>query len=48
MPFDVIFGYIFNGITITHVYFRAITLAVSLPSGLGFKQLARATANIDA
>ena len=42
-------------ITITHVYFSALTLAVSLgsslnprPGGLGFKQLPRAMANINA
>ena len=57
-----IFGYIFNGkhresarITIIHVYFSALTLAVSLgssldprPGGLGFKQLPRSTANVNA
>ena len=42
-------------ITTKHVYFRALTLAVSLgsnlnprPGGLGFKQLPRATANVNA
>ena len=41
-------------ITITHVYFSALTFAVSLgsglnsrPGGLGFKQLLRATANVN-
>ena len=42
-------------ITITHVYFSTLTLAVSLgsslnprPGGLWFKQLSRATANVNA
>ena len=42
-------------IVITHVYYNALTLAVSLggrlnprPGGLGFKQLPRATANVNA
>ena len=60
--FYVIFDYIFNGnhwenarITIIHVYFSALTLAVSLgsslnprPGGLGFKLLPRATAYVNA
>ena len=42
-------------ITITHVYVCALTLAVSLrsslnprPGGLGYKQVPRATANVNA
>ena len=56
--FNVIFGYILNGIieknartTIKHVYFSALTLTVSLgsrPGDLGFNQLLRATANVNA
>ena len=60
--FYVIFAAIFSmeslknaRITITHVYFSALTLAVSLgsslnprPGGLGFKQLPQATANVNA